>query len=149
SHASTSLSYAYGLAVARDAAASSAPDGTGPAHVVAVIGDGALTGGLAYEALNNIGYTRRRVVIVLNDNGRCYAPTVSRLTASTDGPGATEAFVRALGVDYAGPFDGHDVAALEHALGAAAESDGPVVVHVVTHKGQGYAPAEDDDEKRL
>jgi 1-deoxy-D-xylulose-5-phosphate synthase len=146
SHASTSLSYAYGLAVARDAAT---VDGESPAHVVAVIGDGALTGGLAYEALNNIGYSGRRVVVVLNDNGRCYAPTVSRLTASNDGPGATKAFVESLGIDYLGPFDGHDIATLEDALRAAAARAQPVVVHVITHKGQGYAPAEDDDEKRL
>jgi 1-deoxy-D-xylulose-5-phosphate synthase len=69
SHASTAVSYAWGLAVARDA---TGDDST----VVAVIGDGALTGGLAYEALNNFGATGRRAVIVLNDNGRCYAPTV-------------------------------------------------------------------------
>ena len=71
SHASTAVSYAYGLAVARDATGDDSA-------VVAVIGDGALTGGLAYEALNNLGFSGRRVVIVLNDNGRCYAPTVSR-----------------------------------------------------------------------
>ena len=76
SHASTAVSYAYGLAVARDAT------GARRAQVVAVIGDGALTGGLAYEALNNFGHSGRRAVIVLNDNGRCYAPTVSRLTAA-------------------------------------------------------------------
>jgi 1-deoxy-D-xylulose-5-phosphate synthase len=146
SHASTSLSYAYGLAVARDAAT---VDDESPAHVVAVIGDGALTGGLAYEALNNIGYSGRRVVVVLNDNGRCYAPTVSRLTASNDGPAATKAFVESLGVDYLGPFDGHDITALEDAFRAAATQPRPVVVHVITHKGQGYGPAEDDEEKRL
>src|SRR5262245_56189596 len=75
SHASTVLSYAYGMAVARDA-------GTDPhRHIVAVIGDGSMTGGMAYEALNNLGHSRRRVIIVLNDNGRSYAPTVSNLTA--------------------------------------------------------------------
>ena len=75
SHASTILSYAYGLAVARDA-------GTDPRrHIVAVIGDGSMTGGMAYEALNNIGHSGQRVIIVLNDNGRSYAPTISNLTA--------------------------------------------------------------------
>ena len=75
SHASTVLSYAYGMAVARDL-------GTDPhRHIVAVIGDGSMTGGMAYEALNNIGHGGRRVIIVLNDNGRCYAPTVSNLSA--------------------------------------------------------------------
>ncbi len=75
SHASTILSYAYGLAAARDA-------GRDPhRHIVAVIGDGSMTGGMAYEALNNLGHSRRRVVIILNDNGRSYAPTVSNITA--------------------------------------------------------------------
>src|SRR5215218_4845413 len=75
SHASTILSYAYGLAAARDA-------GRDPhRHIVAVIGDGSMTGGMAYEALNNLGHSRRRVLIVLNDNGRSYAPTVSNITA--------------------------------------------------------------------
>ncbi len=77
SHASTVLSYAYGLAAARDA-------GLDPhRHIVAVIGDGAMTGGMAYEALNNLGHARRRVIIVLNDNGRSYAPTISNLTANS------------------------------------------------------------------
>jgi 1-deoxy-D-xylulose-5-phosphate synthase len=75
SHASTVLSYAYGLAVARDA-------GADPhRHIVAVIGDGSMTGGMAYEALNNLGHSRQRVIIVLNDNGRSYAPTISNLVA--------------------------------------------------------------------
>jgi 1-deoxy-D-xylulose-5-phosphate synthase len=144
SHASTALSYAYGLAVARDANAADSD-----AHVVAVIGDGALTGGLAYEALNNLGYSGRRVVVILNDNGRSYAPTVSRLTAWSADPGDVSAFVGALGLAYAGPIDGHDLDALESALRDAAGHDGPVVVHVLTRKGEGYLPAETDDEKRL
>ena len=75
SHASTILSYAFGLATAMELA------GEQNRRVVAVIGDGAMTGGMAYEALNNIGHSERRVLIVLNDNGRSYAPTVSRLVA--------------------------------------------------------------------
>ena len=152
SHASTALSYAYGLAVARDAGAAGGDDGghdTTEAHVIAVIGDGALTGGLAYEALNNLGHSRRRVVIVLNDNGRSYAPTVSRLTGPDADPADLAAFLGALGVDYRGPVDGHDLDALEPALREAAQHDGPIVVHVLTRKGEGYAPAETDDEKRL
>ena len=79
SHASTIVSYAYGLAVARDA-------GVDPhRHIVAVIGDGSMTGGMAYEALNNLGHTGRRVIIVLNDNGRSYAPTISNLSAALHG----------------------------------------------------------------
>ena len=83
SHASTVLSYAYGLAVARDA-------GVDPhRHIVAVIGDGSMTGGMAYEALNNLGHSKRRVVIVLNDNGRSYAPTISNLTANSSATDAS------------------------------------------------------------
>ena len=76
SHASTILSYAHGLAAA--VARSSSPD----RRVVAVIGDGAMTGGMAFEGLNNLGHSDSRVVVVLNDNGRSYAPTVSRLSES-------------------------------------------------------------------
>jgi 1-deoxy-D-xylulose-5-phosphate synthase len=209
SHASTILSYAYGLAIARDA-------GRDPhRHVVAVIGDGSMTGGMAYEALNNIGHSQRRVIVVLNDNGRSYAPTVSNLTAYAPPPGEPEhprlvsrigdrlsqiltdirlnptyvrrqrrleellrdmpvvgtpaekavdavkaavrevlqppAFFEALGVRYVGPVDGHDIPSLEHAFNNAIElsDDGPILVHVITQKGRGYPPAEDDDEKHL
>lgn len=184
SHASTSLSYAYGLA-----AAEAAPTGANR-RVVAIIGDGALTGGMAYEGLNNLGHSGRDCIIILNDNGRSYAPTVSRLSESlarirnnptymrrqarlekiiSDLPvvgdrleRALEAskaairemweppeFFEALGVRYTGPFDGHDIAALEEALRNAVEIGGPQVVHVLTQKGRGYAPAENDQVKRL
>jgi 1-deoxy-D-xylulose-5-phosphate synthase len=192
SHASTVLSYAYGLAVARDAGQSN-----DRRHIVAVIGDGSMTGGMAYEALNNLGHSDKRVIIVLNDNGRSYAPTVSNLSQGalsnklTDirlnpvyvrrqrkiekwlkdlpviGPQAERgmeafkagvreflqppAFFEALGVRYVGPIDGHDIAALEHAFKAAQQrvEEGPIVIHVITQKGRGYSPAEDDDEKHL
>jgi 1-deoxy-D-xylulose-5-phosphate synthase len=81
SHASTALSYAHGLSVALDHRGELAGHG-GKRHVVAVVGDGSLTGGMAYEALNNLGHSNQRVVIVLNDNGRSYAPTVSKLSES-------------------------------------------------------------------
>ncbi|HMC03967.1 MAG TPA: 1-deoxy-D-xylulose-5-phosphate synthase [Actinomycetota bacterium] len=166
SHASTILSYAYGLAAAVERSA------TPGRRIVAVIGDGALTGGMAYEGLNNLGHAASRVVIVLNDNGRSYAPTVSRLSQSwtalhpqarppfspgEDAPGHPAQhpapFFESLGVRYAGPFDGHDVPGLEKALEKAwreaADSGGPVVVHALTRKGRGYPPAECDDEKCL
>ena len=154
SHASTALSYAYGLASARRLHRDKR-------RVVAVVGDGALTGGVAYEALNNIGVSGANVVIVLNDNGRSYAPTVSRISTAgrSAAPGrgtgpapdrcSTGDFFEALGVRYLGPVDGHDLAALETALRAAAELTGPVVLHVHTTKGRGYKPAELDEEKRL
>ncbi len=184
SHASTALSYAHGLATALRLA------GTSDRRVVAVVGDGALTGGMAYEALNNLGHSGTPVVIVLNDNGRSYAPTVSKLSseltqlrlnpayvharerlrrilreipgvgglAYSGVHGLTSAlreivtphrFFEALGVRYAGPIDGHDIARLETALANAARWDGPIVVHALTHKGKGYAPAEEDEEQRL
>jgi 1-deoxy-D-xylulose-5-phosphate synthase len=184
SHASTILSYAHGVAAA--VARSSSPD----RRVVAVIGDGSMTGGMAFEGLNNLGHSESRVVVVLNDNGRSYAPTVSRLSESLTKirlhPGLKSvrerieermrdlprvgnlaysglqgfysavrevieppAFFEALGVRYVGPIDGHDIAGMEVALSQAAAFDGPIVVHLVTRKGRGYAPAEDDDEKCL
>jgi 1-deoxy-D-xylulose-5-phosphate synthase len=81
SHASTALSYAHGLSVALQQRKELIGHG-GQRHVVAVVGDGSLTGGMAYEALNNLGHSNQRVVIVLNDNGRSYAPTVSKLSES-------------------------------------------------------------------
>jgi 1-deoxy-D-xylulose-5-phosphate synthase len=184
SHASTILSYAHGLA------ASVARSGSTDRRVVSVIGDGSMTGGMAYEALNNLGHSGTRCVIVLNDNGRSYAPTVSTLTENVSRlrlnpqylsfrrfgeqmagelpvvgdlmakawKGMTAAmrevaepvaFFEALGVRYVGPIDGHDVALLEEALHNAADFDGPIVLHVLTQKGRGYPPAEDDDEKCL
>ena len=155
SHASTALSYADGLARARDLRGEDH-------HVVAVVGDGALTGGLAYEALNNIGTARRKVIVVLNDNGRSYAPTVTRLSTACrarlrcGAESETEEleelprkFFDALGLSYIGPVDGHDVAAVEDALRAAGRTSGPVVIHVHTVKGRGYPPAELDGEKCL
>jgi 1-deoxy-D-xylulose-5-phosphate synthase len=142
SHASTALSYAYGLARARQLSGNDRP-------VVAVVGDGALTGGLAYEALNNIGATGTRVVVIVNDNGRSYAPTVSRLSTSGAGTAPVGPFFEALGLSYQGPVDGHDLTRLECALRDVADRRGPVVLHVHTTKGQGYAPAENDDDKCL
>jgi 1-deoxy-D-xylulose-5-phosphate synthase len=184
SHASTILSYAHGMAAAV------ALSGSPQRRVVAVVGDGALTGGMAFEGLNNLGHSGSRVVVVLNDNGRSYAPTISRLSESVtklrlrpglrsarsrleealrDLPGVgplaysslqgvysaireviePPAFFEALGVRYVGPIDGHDIGGMEVALSQAGEYDGPIVVHVLTQKGRGYGPAEDDDEKCL
>ncbi|MGH3498355.1 MAG: 1-deoxy-D-xylulose-5-phosphate synthase [Nocardioidaceae bacterium] len=146
SHASTALSYADGLAKSFEVL------GTGDRRVVAVIGDGAMTGGLAWEALNNIGRSRRPLVVVLNDNGRSYAPTVGALAHHLAELRAGEAagnVFRDLGVDYLGPVDGHDVAAMEVAMRAARSMSRPVVVHCVTRKGAGYAPAETDEADRL
>ncbi|RSO06939.1 1-deoxy-D-xylulose-5-phosphate synthase [Streptomyces sp. WAC 06783] len=149
SHASTALAYADGLAKAF------AARGQEDRWVVPVIGDGALTGGLAFEALNNIGGAgHRRVIVVLNDNGRSYAPTSGALAGhlaalkeplcQASGAGRLNLFTD-LGFAYLGPVDGHDLTAVEQALHRAREAGGPVVVHTVTVKGKGYAPAEADD----
>jgi 1-deoxy-D-xylulose-5-phosphate synthase len=185
SHASTSLSYADGLAKAYEIR------GETDRCVVAVIGDGALTGGMAWEALNNIaGAKDRRVVIVVNDNGRSYQPTIGGLAdhlatvrvsqryeqvldyikttlthAPLFGPPLFETLhgikkgikdvlqpqvlFEDLGLKYLGPVDGHDEQAVEHALRRARDYGGPVLVHVITRKGFGYAPAEENYEDCL
>lgn len=185
SHASTALSYAQGIAI------SLAHQGQSNARrVVAFVGDGALTGGMAYEALNNIGHRGSRVLVVLNDNGRSYAPTISKLSESLtqlrlspsygalraklnhlvgDLPGVgplagqtlrsltsalrelvePHVFFEALGIRYTGPVDGHDIEQVERALRLASAWDGPMVLHLLTRKGKGYGPAEEDDVQCL
>ncbi|WP_286014092.1 MULTISPECIES: 1-deoxy-D-xylulose-5-phosphate synthase [Nocardia] len=147
SHASTALGYADGIAKAR------ALQGEPGRAVVAVIGDGALTGGMAYEALNNIGAAARPVIVVLNDNGHSYAPTagaiaahLARLRERTPGDPTPTVFDQ-LGLAYLGPIDGHDIPALEAALRRARDAGCPVVVHTVTVKGLGHAPARLDAER--
>jgi 1-deoxy-D-xylulose-5-phosphate synthase len=141
-HTSTSISAALGYAIARDR--------QGKDHkVVCVIGDGAMSAGMAYEAMNNAGALCSNLVIVLNDNDMSIAPpsgaladhlTALRGREATGEPPAT--LFGALGLDYRGPVDGHDLASLLPALRAAREAEGPVLLHVKTRKGKGYAPAE-------
>ncbi|WP_120005224.1 1-deoxy-D-xylulose-5-phosphate synthase [Nesterenkonia muleiensis] len=189
SHASSSLAWADGISRAR------ALKGEGDRYVVPIIGDGALTGGMAWEALNNIAADKdRRAVIVVNDNGRSYAPTVGgianqlsklrrgvldkvrthpfyesvmdgtknklvsggsmsqmvyrSLHAAKKGAKdfwAPQGLFEDLGMKYIGPVDGHDLQALEEALGDARNYEGPVIVHAITEKGRGYAPARADE----
>ncbi len=184
SHASTALSWADGIARGFRLR------GETDRHVVAVVGDGALTGGMAWEALNNIATADRPIVVVVNDNERSYAATIGGLahhlstlrttrgyerflewgrTALQRGgaPGrlayealhgvkkglkdvvAPQGMFEDLGLKYLGPVDGHDVAALEHALGRARSYGGPVIVHAITQKGRGWAPAENDEADRF
>ncbi len=179
SHASTALSYADGLAKAYEL------QGRADRTVVAVVGDGALTGGMAWEALNNIAGADRPVVIVVNDNARSYTPTIGGLANHLATLRATRGYERFLdwgrtmlgrtpvvgsplyetlhgmkkglkdivapqglfedlGLKYLGPYDGHHVEVVEDALRKARAFGGPVIVHCITRKGQGYAPAEDD-----
>jgi 1-deoxy-D-xylulose-5-phosphate synthase len=185
SHASTSLSYADGLAKAFRLR------GEQDRTVVAVIGDGALTGGMAWEALNNIAAAKtNRVVIVVNDNGRSYSPTHGAIATHLAQVRTTQRYEKALafvketlsrtplvgqplyealhgmkkglkdllapqvlfedlGLKYVGPVDGHDEAGIEKALTHARGFGGPVIVHVLTRKGCGYPPAENNDEDCL
>jgi 1-deoxy-D-xylulose-5-phosphate synthase len=145
SHASTALSYADGLAKAR------ALRGDRDGQVVAVVGDGALTGGMCWEALNNIGGGARPVVVVLNDNTRSYSPTTGALAGHLRRlrAGSRDNLFRELGFAYLGPVDGHDIPAVERALWQAAAQDRPSLVHVVTVKGKGYPPAEQDEADHL
>jgi len=185
SHASTALSYADGIAKGFEQAGT-----LGQRRVVAVVGDGALTGGMSWEALNNIADSDRQVIIVVNDNERSYAPTIGGLARHLDTLRTTDGYERFLdwgkgvlgrtrwvgeplfetlhgvkkgikdivapqgmfedlGIKYLGPVDGHDVAALESVLRAARGYDGPVIVHAITQKGHGYAPAENDEADRF
>ena len=143
-HTSTSVSLACGLAAARDLEGDSY-------DVVAVIGDGSLSGGLAFEGLDNAAELKSGLIIVVNDNEWSIAPNhggiyrnLAELRATR---GATEHNVfRALGLDYRYLEDGNDVEALERALGELRGTDHPVVLHIHTQKGHGYAPAVADPE---
>ncbi|MGX7826529.1 1-deoxy-D-xylulose-5-phosphate synthase [Actinokineospora sp. 24-640] len=144
SHASTALSYADGIAKALHLRGSRR-------RVVTVVGDGALTGGMAWEALNNLAESDHPVIVVLNDNGRSYAPTAGGIGAHLAElrAGRKSSVFEELGLRYTGPVDGHDIAALERALTESASAGVPVVVHCLTHKGKGYQPAERDQTDHL
>ena len=184
SHASTALSYADGLAKAIRVQRK-------PATVVAFVGDGSLTGGMAWEALNNIAASDDLpLVIVVNDNGRSYTPTVGgvarHLTGLRTNPRyeqilelvkrtvsraplvgnaaydilhgikiglkdvlAPQGLFSDLGLKYVGPIDGHDIAEVERALRQAKNFGGPVLVHCITRKGNGFKAAEDHEEDRF
>ncbi len=178
-HSSTSISAGLGFTVARDL-------GEATGDVVAVIGDGAISAGMAYEAMNNAGAQGRRMFVILNDNEMSIAPPVGAMSHYLSGlyantplstlkdiaegfarnlPGPLRAGARRarslvtglagggtlfeeLGFSYIGPIDGHDMTQLLPVLRAArARANGPVLIHCVTVKGKGYAPAENAADK--
>jgi len=182
SHASSSLSWADGVSRAFSRT------GRRDRHVIAVVGDGALTGGMTWEALNNISDDNdRNLVIVVNDNGRSYAPTIGGMARYLNrvrtndayrtlhrgsdtlfrrlGPAAravyrgvrggthgflsrftnNEALYSNLDIKYLGPIDGHDFESLIETLELAKSYGAPVIVHAITDKGSGYAPAMSDE----
>ena len=179
-HSSTSISAATGFMVARELGC----EGVGDA--IAVIGDGAITAGMAYEALNNAGHLKKRLIVILNDNEMSIAPPTGAMAEYltrlwTTGPfqdlraaakssldflpapfreGAKRArelvkgvtvggtLFEALGFHYVGPVDGHDMGQLLAVLRTVkARADGPVLIHALTKKGKGYAPAESSPDK--
>ncbi|NLC51572.1 MAG: 1-deoxy-D-xylulose-5-phosphate synthase, partial [Firmicutes bacterium] len=180
-HSSTSISAALGMAIARDHAGEDY-------LVVAVIGDGSMGGGMAFEALNNAGQMKRDLIVVLNDNemsisanvgalssylGRLRTdPTILRIRSELElalkripaiGPHVAKTadkfkealkhlvvpgmLFEELGFTYIGPIDGHNIAAIRRGIQDAKARGGPVLLHVVTKKGKGYEPAEDNPEK--
>ncbi|MGM0661528.1 MAG: 1-deoxy-D-xylulose-5-phosphate synthase [Pseudomonadota bacterium] len=178
-HSSTSISAALGFAVARDLGGA-CPTGHGDA--IAVIGDGAMSAGMAFEAMNNAGHLGKRLIVILNDNEMSIAPPVGALSAYLSRLYAGEPFqelkaaakgaisllpppfqdgarrakdmlkgltvggtlFEELGFSYIGPIDGHDMDQLLPVLRTVkARATGPVLIHVLTKKGKGYAPAED------
>ena len=181
-HASTSISAALGMAVAQQYKPPVERN-----RVVAIVGDGALTGGMAFEGLNNAGSLRVPLIVVLNDNEMSIAPNVGALSKYLDRVRTEPRYRRAkseinammerlpqgeflvelgkrwkdsfkefvyhsmiweeLGFTYMGPVDGHSIQATIEALRGACKVDGPVFVHVVTQKGRGYDPADQDRER--
>ncbi|MCQ2362938.1 MAG: 1-deoxy-D-xylulose-5-phosphate synthase [Acidaminococcaceae bacterium] len=176
-HSSTSISAALGMAVARDLAGEDY-------HVVAIIGDGSMTGGLSFEAVNHAGNAHKKLIVVLNDNemsidrnvgamseylnslrtGEIYNRLKNNLAKLMQGAGIGESVLgmirrlkssvkyllvpmsvfEELGFTYLGPVDGHDIDSLVEVLEGAKKMDGPVLVHVLTKKGKGYLPAEEN-----
>ena len=137
SHASTALSWGDGIS------RGFAMTGQNNRHVVVVVGDGALTGGMSWEALNNIATAgERKLVIVVNDNERSYSPTIGGLASHLATLRLTQGYERFL--DW-----GHDIAAMDKALEQAKEFGEPVLVHVITEKGRGYSPAIADEAEKF
>lgn len=185
SHASAAISVIDGLSKAF------CIKGESRRNAVAVVGDGALTGGMCWEALNNISANKERnAVIVVNDNGRSYSPTIGGLSENLsrirtqhgydelmehgkktlkslgwvgnrtfDALRAVKEGVKSsilptemfpeLGMKYIGPINGHDLDALDHALSYARDYEGPIIVHVVTEKGHGFAPAVNEPQDQM
>jgi 1-deoxy-D-xylulose-5-phosphate synthase len=145
-HSSTSVSAGLGMAIGRDLLGRDN-------HVIAVIGDGAMSAGMAYEAINNAGHLGSRLLVVLNDNDMSIAPATGALNKHLNHLAATNSsehtLFEKLGMQHIGPIDGHDVLALVEVLERIrdAKSGGPVLLHIRTQKGKGYAPAENSPDK--
>ena len=180
-HSSTSISAAMGIAKARDLK-------NEDYSVIAVIGDGALTGGMALEALNHVGSSKTRMIVILNDNemsisknvgginkflsklrvkkrytisnkkgrkiiekipliGKSTVNAVTKLKKSIKQLILPKMYFEDIGFKYVGPVDGHNIEDMEYILSRAKELDEPVLIHVLTKKGKGYKPAEENPDK--
>lgn len=179
-HASTSLAAGLGFAVARDLRKENY-------EVVAIIGDGALTGGLSWEALNNIGHLKKKIIVVLNDNQMSISKSIGAISEYLARIRTEPSYLKIkedlefllrriplglpiwegiqrlkeavkhlflpgmifeeLGFTYLGPIDGHNIEALIDILKRAKNIEGPSIVHILTQKGKGYPPAEENPEK--
>ncbi|MGZ3277684.1 MAG: 1-deoxy-D-xylulose-5-phosphate synthase [Caulobacteraceae bacterium] len=146
-HSSTSISAGLGMAAARDRKGEDN-------QVIAVIGDGAITAGMAYEALNNAGALKNRLLVILNDNAMSIAGPVGALSKHLDSltaHGQTDrpaSLFESLDMTYLGPIDGHDLGELVPELERIRDHEaGPVLLHVVTQKGKGYHPAASSADK--
>ncbi|SHG74432.1 1-deoxy-D-xylulose-5-phosphate synthase [Marivita hallyeonensis] len=182
-HSSTSISAALGFAVARDLGGAC---DTGHGDAIAVIGDGAMSAGMAYEAMNNAGHLKKRLIVILNDNEMSIAPPVGALSSyltqlyagapfqdlkdaakgavsflpepfregakrakdMLKGMAVGGTLFEALGFSYLGPIDGHDLHQLLPVLRTVKDrADGPILIHALTQKGKGYAPAEGSPDR--
>jgi len=180
-HSSTSISAALGMAAAVDLAG-------GDEKIIAVIGDGSLTAGMAFEALNHAGHLKKNLIVILNDNEMSISPNVGALSSFLSRKLTSDTFIRfkketenllsyvpgfgrdlvnlakraeesfkgfitpgmlfeGFGFDYFGPLDGHNLSELLVTLKNVSNIKGPVILHVLTKKGKGYQPAEDDPPK--
>ncbi len=137
-HASTSISSAIGILEGKKL-------NKDESHVVAIVGDGALTGGLTLEGLNNVGALKRNLIIVLNDNRMSIDPNVGALKNSFESDSeAAKKYFELLGVRYWGPYDGDHIEELIETFSKAKMLNEPVVIHLLTEKGRGYEPAIQD-----
>ena len=150
-HSSTSISAGLGMAVARDLKGQHN-------HVIAIIGDGAISGGMAYEAMNHAGTQGSRLIVIVNDNGMSIAPAVGALSrhlndlksdSRLNKGNQNASFFETLGFEHIGPIDGHDIGQLVRTLKMLRNdsSTTPVIVHVVTEKGKGHPFKKPDAEK--
>lgn len=180
-HSSTSISAALGMAAGRDICG-------GDNKVIAVIGDGSLTAGMAFEALNHAGDLKQKLVVILNDNEMSISSNVGALSSFMSRKMTSETFIRfkketevllnyvpgigrdlvnlakraeeslksfmtpgmlfeGFGFDYFGPIDGHNIDEMTKTLHNVAQIEGPVLLHILTTKGKGYGPAEENQAK--